>query len=342
MKFISTVLLLLCFLNTNAQIIDSINQEAIPLIGTNQLAIKYYGIDFTKEQREEIDNIEIELIFLIDEYGNPTLSEINGVSNKIIVDSLKNKTNEIGKFNPTIKNGVPESSIYFIKLSFPSYKFNQRTYGLLQGSAYNEARLDDFEYLIESGQNIDLVIGGFINQFIGNPSKHLSIGGGMKFNIEYTAKNKLYYGLNISFAQNGLKEDYPINSQREQISPVTGFVGFTFGKWISNYSLQFDLDLSVHNITEKIGDVDPDWVQLNGWSPGIVLNYPILLGSENPSYYYGAPALIGNNLNLSVGLRYLSYSLNEATGFMAEFGVSYRMKVKGVKEYKLKDQFYSR
>ena len=140
MKYtISTILSLFYFLNVNAQVVDSLNQDVSPKYGINQLAIKYYGIDFTKEQRKEIENVEIEFIFSIDEYGNPILSEINGVTNQEIVDSLKNKTNEVEKFNPQIRNGKAEPSIYFMKLTFPTYKFNRRRYGLLQGSAYNEA-----------------------------------------------------------------------------------------------------------------------------------------------------------------------------------------------------------
>ena len=343
MKYtISTILALICFLTLNAQVKDSLNEEVSPKYGLNQLAIKYYGIDFTKEQRKEIENKEIEFIYSIDEYGNPILSEINGITNQEIIDSLMIKTKELEKFNPQIRNGQPQPSIYFMKLTFPTYKFNQRTYGLLQSSAYNEAKLDDFESLTESGQRLDMVIGGFMNQFMGKPSKHLTLGGGMKIDINYTSKKNLYYGLNMSFAQNGLKEDYPINSPRKQISPVSGFVGLTIGKWMSNYSIQFDLNLAVHNITEKIGDNDPDWVQLNGWSPGFVFNYPILLGKQNPMYYYGAPTLLGNNLNLSLGLRYINHSLREASGLVAEIGISYRMAVKGIKEYKLKDEFYNR
>lgn len=342
MKYtISIILVLIGNLNIHAQVKDSLNQDVSPKYGLNQLAIKYYGIDFTKEQRKDIENVEIEFIYSIDEYGNPTLAEINGVTNQEIIDSLKTKTKEIEKFNPKIRNGEPEPSIYFMKLTFPTYQFNQKTFGLLQGSAYNEAKLSDFETLRESGQRLDMVIGGFMNQFLGKPSKHLTLGGGMKVDINYTFKNKLYYGLNMSFAQNGLKENYPINSQREQTSPVSGFVGLTIGKWFSNCSVQFDLNLAVHNITEKIGENDPDWVQLNGWSPGLVFNYPILLGKENPMYYYGAPTLLGNNLNLSIGLRYISHSLNEASGSMVELGVSYRMAVKVINEYKLKEEFYT-
>lgn len=335
--------IILSCLGLNAQITDSLNQDASPKKGVNQLAIKYYGIDFTKEQRKIIENIEIEFIYSIDEFGKPTLSEINGVNDSEIIDSLRNKTAEIEQFNTQIKNGKPESSIYFMKLTFPSYKFNQRTYGLLQGAAYNEAKLNDFESIKVSGQRFDMTIGGLANQFIGIPAKHLSFGGGMKIDLGYAGKNNLIYGLNMSFYGNKLKKDYPLTTTPEQLNaPPTLLVGLIFGKWFDKFNIQGELNIAVQNITEKLGDTDPDWVQLSGWSPGIVINYPIRLGKSNPIYYYGAPSLLENNVNFHVGFRYMKLSIKEATGLMAEIGVSYRMAIKGVSEYKLKEEFLNK
>ena len=344
MKYTLTILLILFGIyNSNAQILDSLNQNASPKYGVNQLAIKYFGIEFTKEQRKEIENVEIEFIFSIDEDGNPTLSEINGVKNQEIIDSLKRKTNEIERFNPQIRNGKPTPSIYFMKLTFPAYKFNDSTYGFLQGSAYNEAKLEDFEYLNESGQRFDMTIGGLANQFIGKPSEYLGFGGGMKIDLAYAGKNNLIYGLNMSFYGNKLKKDYPINSTRDQFkAPPTLLVGLIFGKWFDNFNIQGEINFGVQNLTEKFDKNDNDWVQLKGWSPGLTINYPIKLGKSNPLYYYGAPSLYDNMLNFHFGIRYLKFSLKEATGFMTELGVSYRLSIKGVKEYKLKDDFFNK
>ena len=341
-KTITFILVLFSLQWTYAQVTDSVYQEVSPKGGINQLAIKYYGIDFTKEQRKRIENIEIEFIYFIDEVGNPTLSEINGVTDSDILDSLRNKTAELERFNPRIKDGIPETSIYFMKITFPSYKFTKRTYSLLQASAYKEAKLEDFEYIYDSGQRLDMVFGGFSNQFLGNPSKHLSIGGGMKMDINYSGKNKIIYGFSTSFGVNGLRLDYPISSTRKQSSPATVFMGLTVGKWFNNFNIQGGMSWAVHNITERIGEDDPDWVQLKGWSPGITINYSILLGKQKTFYYYGAPTLFGSNLNLHFGIRYVKYSLKEASGLMVELGVSHSPTFKRVEEYKLKDEFLNK
>jgi hypothetical protein len=344
MKYIISILLLLiCILRSNAQVVDSLNQNVSPKNGLNQLAIKYYGIDFTKEQRKEIENVEIEIIYSIDEYGNIVATEINGVKNQEIIDSLIQKTKKIEKFNPQIRNGKPEPSIYLMRLTFPTYKFTQNTYGLLQGSAYNEAKLEDFGYLIESGQRFDMTIGGLVNQFIGEPSKHLGFGGGMKIDLAYSNKKNLIYGLNMSFYENKLIKEYPIYTTRQQLkAPPTLLVGLIFGKWYGQFNVQGEINLAIQNITEKIGENDPDWVQFNGWSPGLIVNYPIKFGKSNPIYYYGAPSLLENNVNIHLGIRYIKLSIKEATGVMMELGISYRMSLKGVKEYKLKDEFLNK
>jgi len=335
---ITTILLLLLCFGIKAQVLDSLNQDVSPIGGINELAIKYYGIEFTKEQRKEIEGVEIEFIYSVDEYGEPTLSEVNGVSNPAIIDSLQNKTLEIGHFNPRIRNGVAVHSIYFLKLTYPTYQFNSRTHGYLQGAAYNEAKLEDFEYINESGQRFDMTIGGVANQFIGNPARHLAFGGGMKIDLGFAGKNNFIYGLNMSFYGNKLKHPFPNVSTREQNeAPPTLLIGLIFGKWFNHFNIQGELNIGVQNIMERLGDNDPDWTQFKGWSPGIVVNYPIKLGKSSTMYYYGAPTLIENNLNIHFGFRYIKLSIEEATGFMAELGLSYRLAVKGLNEYKLKD-----
>lgn len=332
------IAILLGCLRIDAQAIDSLDQEVSPKGGSHELALVYYGIEFSKAQRERLKRVEIEFIYIIDETGVPTLREINGVSDPEILDSLRNKTAEIPPFNPRIRHGKPVPALYFMMLEFPSYKPAPFTSGWLQrAAAYNEAKLEDFEYLIESGQRLDLMVGGLAHQFIGSPSRYLAFGGGAKIDVGYAGKNRLIYGMNMSVYTNKLRQPYPISTTREQLNaPVTLLVGLVFGKWLNDFNVQGELNFAVQNVTPSFGNPDPGWVQLEGWSPGVVLNYPIKFGKSTPSYYYGSPAIMENNLNLHFGIRYVKLSLAEATGMMVEFGVGYRVATKGVKEYKLK------
>lgn len=338
-KYKITLLFLFLGMILHAQKVDTLNQDPSPSGGINALAVKYYGIDFTKEQRKILKDKQIELIFLIDEFGKPTLSEVNGVSNKEIIDSLTLKTDELENFQPRIRNGIAQPSIYFIKIEFPTYRMTKMQLGYLQGAEYNEAELSDFEYIEKSGVRFDMLFGGMVNQFLGNPAKHLKFGGGVKIDISLTSKKSYIFGLNMSFYGNKLKKKYLINSNRTQNSaPPTLLVGAIVGKWFDNFNIQSEITTAVQNITAKEGDNDTDWTQFKGWSPGIILNYSKIIGKEKTMYYYGAPTLFANNLNFHFGIRYLFLSSKEASGPMMEFGISYRMSLHSVKKYKLKDK----
>ncbi len=240
-----------------------------------------------------------------------------------------------------IRNGVAEPSIYFMQLVFPTYKLTNRQFSIFQGIAYNEAELEDFEYIRKSGSRFDMLTGGMINQFFGEPGNYLNFGGGMKIDLTYTDKKKYLYGLNMSFYGNKLKQDYPLTTTREQnTAPPTLLLGLILGKWFERINIQAEISSAIQNVTERLGDSDNDWVQLKGWSPGIVINYPIVLGKEKPMYYYGSPVLLGHSLNVHLGIRAINFSLSEASGMMAEFGISYRMMINSIREYKLKDEFF--
>jgi len=255
---------------------------------------------------------------------------------------LKRKTDQIEYFNPAITDGVSVPTIYFMQLQFPSYEMANMKFNVFDGIDYRGVTIDDFEYMYKSNSRYDILVGGMTNSFFGKPSKHLGFGGGMKVDVAVTDKRKFIYGLNMSAYGNKLKEPYPINSSRDQFdAPSTLLVGAHFGKWFNQFNLQAEFNFAVQNLTEKFGPDDTEWTQLNGWSSGVVVNYPIILGKEKPTIYYRAPSLLSSQLNLHFGVRYLKLPLNNATGMMAEFGISYRMAVYGVKDYKLKDEYFN-
>lgn len=66
-------------------------------------------------------------------------------------------------------------------------------------------------------------------------------------------------------------------------------------------------------------------------------NYPLKLGKPKAIYFYGAPTILENDLNIHMGIKYIKFSLKEATGLMGEIGLSYRISLKAIKHYKLKD-----
>ncbi len=338
---ILTFIFFFIFSISNGQDIKTIViQEATPKDGLNSLAIHFYSIDFTKEQRLLINNVEFELIFLVDSFGKPTLKEVNGTTDKNIIDSLKISSTKIQNFNPKKVNGKGEESIYFLKLTFPSYNMTEGRLQYLQSEAFQEANLEDFEKIEKANSSFDIIFGGGLNQFIGNPSKHLKIGGGFKMDLYYTAENQYSFGLDLSFYGNTLKTPYIVSSKREQLkAPPTMFVGAIIGRKINKLSVNFELNAFVQNITEKIGENDKDWLQFKAWSPGLTLNYPIKIGKDIPRFQYSELSVYNNCINLNFGVKSLLLTEKQVTGLMFEFGLGYRLANTRVKAYKMKENW---
>ncbi len=305
--------------------------------GVEALALEYYKIDFTKAQRKRLKNVEIEFIYRIDEQGNPDLVDINGLTDRDLLDSLRSQTPKLPRFSPMLQGGIPAASIYTMLLVFPSYKQDVNQIATVSSLAYRKIKIEDFESIHKSGQRMDMILGGMLNQFTGNPARHLATGGGMKIDLLFTARNRLAYGLNMNIYGNQLKREYPLQITRKQLpAPPTLLVGASFGRSFGYADVHLQVSLAVQNITQNQGDSDPEWVQLKGWSPGLVVNFPIRLGKETFYDYYGSPSLFSNNLNFHLGLRPVFLSLREASGGMLEAGISYRMSFHMVDEYRLK------
>lgn len=338
MKTILTCYLLFTtFIFAQAQETEMRNQEVSPKNGITDLALVYYSIDFSKEQRKILNDKELELLFKIDESGSPELYKINGIQDESILDSLKIKSQQVGKFNPRIHNGIPEPSIFFLELTYPSKKLISVSLNPYQQSLFHQIRLEDFEYIEKANFGSDIVIGLLTNQFTGSPARYSKLGAGMKINMTFTDHKNYIYGLNLSTYFNQKKRDYSLYTDREQLSSrSTALLGIIFGKWFGKFNIQAEANYAVQNVTERYDTRDKGWTQFKGWSPGAVFNYPIMLGTEKPLYYYGSPSLLSHNLNLSFGIHYLQFSHREASGVMAELGVAYRMTFRGIKEYRLK------
>jgi len=341
-KILFVIISCLLQLNVFAQIDvskDTLNQEGSPKGGVNALAIKYYGIEFSKEQRSFLKNKQIELIYQIDVEGKPTLAEVNGVEGDLaIIDSLQQKTLEIDNFNPTIVEGVAIESVYFLKMQFPTYQLPMDNFGRLYWNRAVRYKMDDFEYMTLSDMRMEVLLGGTVNQLLGEPASYFHTGGGINVKVLFTDKRKYIYGLATNFYGMKRKTDLPLKTTREQFeSPAFANIGLAFGKWFNKISVHGELHYSIINLTERIGDADPDWIQLKGFSPKAVFHYPIKLGKGSPLIYSsGAVSMYEYAIDLSIATSYQFLSIKEASGPMIEIGVSFRFGPRAIDDYQLK------
>jgi hypothetical protein len=342
---ISSCILSLCFTSLVAQTIDSLNYGPEPLGGISKLALEYYKIDFTPEQRQKLAGIELELIYSVDTDGNAFLEDVNGLNDLVIFDSLKAKTPP--KFYPQTTDGIKEHSIYLMKLTFPKYSSEQRFHYHGGFSArYKQPAIEDFEYIHKSGTRIDMLFGGVVNSFGGSAYKHLATGGGMKIDVTYTGASGFGGGLVINFYFNELKKEYPISATREQNASIgTVLVGAVANKFVYSakrheFNFQLELCLASQNVSSKLNNSDKDNIQFTGFSPAIAGNYLMKFGKGKPIHYYGEPSIVNHYVNLHAAIRPLFFNEKAASGVMFELGLSYRMGVHMVDQYRLKPEFF--
>lgn len=318
---------------------EPLDLQPAPVGGLERLALVYLKTDFTPEQRSRLNDVHLELIFFVDSTGMALLEDVNGINDADIIDSLKQRK-EIPPFRPRYVNGQFRNGIFFMMLSFPSYDITDEQQLRQRYGAFSMDQVEEVEY---SGQSLQMMMGGVVNSFAGNPSRYLSTGGGIKMDVLW-GFDKWGVGFSFSAYGNRAREFYPIRTTRELDKSPTTFVVALLGSMdvMKNenrmVNLQVELGYIGQTVSSRIDDYDEDYIQLNGFSPGFLANYLIPFGKGRFQNRYYYPSVTRHYLNLHVGARPVFLNLKEARGMMFEFGVSYRLSMMQVNTYLLKDQ----
>ncbi|RIJ41931.1 hypothetical protein [Pontibacter oryzae] len=313
-----------------------------PIGGVSKAVLPFYKIDFSPAQRELLQGQSVELLFLVNTTGTATLEDIKGTSDSAIRDSLRQAAATMPEFYPSMAGNKKVEALYFLQFELPTYTQARLVQPSLHPLFFIQHAYEDYEYIHKSGKRLDILMGAAANAFAGKPAEYLSPGGGIKMDIMYTGAKGYGGGMVMSIYGNQLKKPYHINSAREQTSaPPTFLLGVGINKILKQQErneLQSQLELTYagQNIVPKEDTHDEDWVQLQGFSPGLVLHYLIKLGKDKTSFYYTQPAIVNHSLNLHSAVRPLFLNLKEASGVMLELGVSYRFTTHLVDEYRLK------
>jgi len=334
---------LVCLL-LNAQNTDTLNQTAYPFGGVNELALHYFSIDFTKAQRQQLKDTPLEFIFLVDEKGTAKLREINGTSDIVILDSLERHSAELPKFQPALEDGRPIPSLYFMQLTFPTYKpAQQQLSSALFGAP--AVAMSEFEYVEFSKDRLDMVVGFTGSTVFGNAKEYLKGGFGMQVKFSYTTKSAWGGGLNFGFDTNKHKKDFPIDVNRAQNdNSATAIIGVYLSKWLPNpknkenpFSIQLELNYVNQNVTPKIDGLEPKWVKFTGFSPGLFVHYPLRLFKAKRTYHYGPLLTTNGYANLHFGVRQFLMSNKAANRTTLEIGFAFRMTSRKIVDYQLKE-----
>jgi hypothetical protein len=314
--------------------IDSLNSVPGPREGVTKLAIQFLKINFTPAQRDHLEDVVVELIFHVDSTGKATLEDVNGISDRAIFDSLYHTTEQLSAFYPMKVNGRKEASIYSMTLEYPPYTGpTSRQYG--------PPKLEDLDEIVTGGRT-DCLIGAVFNGPGGNMNEYLGLGGGMKVDLLFTGRQGYGGGIFMNAYFNDLEKNYPINTTRTQngSQPIL-LLGLAFNRIIplnNRHELvaQFEAGYAIQNISSRVNNNDPDYIQLQGFSPGVSIHYAIKIGSDRLSAYYFQPAIVNNFVNFHMGIHPIFFDLKSGSGVLWEVGASYRLSYKVIRSYKLK------
>lgn len=318
--------------------VDPTDLQPTPVGGLERLALLYLKTDFTPEQRARLNDVQLELIFFVDSLGVAVLEDVNGIDDHDIIDSLKQRR-VIPPFRPRYEDGHFRNGLFFMLLSFPSYGM---PYEQHPPQRYGSFRLEEVEELEYSGQNFQMTVGGVVNTFAGSPTRYLSPGGGLKMDV-LCGFDKWGVGLSLSAYGNHAREYYPIQTTRElNDSPTTFIVALVGSRDMLKHgnhilTLQLELGYVAQTLSSPIDSYDRDYVELSGFTPGLIANYLVPVSKPRFQNRYYIPSVTTHYLNFHAGARPILVDLKEARGVMFDVGVSYRFFTNAVHRYRLRE-----
>lgn len=317
-----------------AQVSDS---EAEPVGGLNALALVYFKINFTPEQRQSLATVDLEFIYNVSERGEAKIEKINGVDDRAILDSLYHPRQRLPHFTPKLVNGQPQPTLYFMKLRFPWYTPYDQTI-----DTRRRVSADDFDVLEKSGRSSEIVIGGLLNSHLGNAHEYLKAGGGMNIQLSFMGPKGWGGGLVMIFYGNALKKDYPIFTARPQNDiPPTLLIGLAgtrmaFAGDRKKVVFQVDANYALHNVVSRESNTDDYYLQFRGFSPGFGVHYIRQLGKERIIHNHFSPAMVSHHIDVQAAIRPIFMNHKEASGVIVEIGVGYRMSMGFIDRYRIR------
>lgn len=344
MRQIVTVILFFFVLSAIAQT-DTTNSPAQPIGGLNRLALVYYDIEFTSEQRALLEGVDIEMGYSVSSEGIAKLMSVNGVQNRALRDSLFAQDSELPGFQPEIRSGIPRESLYFMRFRFPNYDAGKQYYSLYQPFYRAKAEKEEFRILEESGSGFDFTMQGILTNHFGQADQYLLPGAGVQMGFEFLFEKGIYVGLGFDIYGNRTEKQMAVRDSMPYLrAPVSATIGLYAGKRFNRFSLQFEAYYATIGVTESDIENDIDGTDYQGFSPGLFLNYtiPVNRNRERVSFNMGSPGIQRFSFNFRGGFRGFIMDNPQASGVMLELGAGIRFGMYFIERYRFKDSYYSR
>ena len=316
------IALLVCF-----SAFVSRGQAPAPIADRETLQRMIYDINFTADQQQILWGRVVRLTLEKDPDGIAVLSQVEGVNDSGIIDSLFHVSRKFPRFPVSRK-----SEHYYLEVPFLPYSQPERS------PLPRDARPDDFAELELSGRYADLLLGLVANSYNGIASNYVYPGGAIRLDVLWGGR-RFATGLALGMYINKARRDYPILTIYEQNrARSTAIVALALAKNIyerdsRKLNIQLDLGYGIHNVisTEKTGTEES--LDFTGFCPGFAVDYMIRVGSDRVVDTYPYPAVRKNWLNLHFALRPLFFNRPQASGLMVEAGVAIRMQMHQIESY---------
>jgi hypothetical protein len=345
MKIFSLIAGLLLSVAAFAQIPTSQNIKAQPVGGKGALQIVYYRIDFTQEETDYLRTHTPEMIFSVSEYGKARLEKVNDIDRQSIIDSLMNMNNRLPDFYAARVNGRPEQGVYFLKLTWPNYQYQNGMNNInsMMTLQYNPVlrKLSDLEDITYRGPRFDMTIGAFMPTFGGNISKYLDKGWGTRFDFMIYGRKGWGGGFGTTLVIGKPKMVSPAIPLRYNRSHLITIINGSFGKIFDfkragQFAIQFEPGFGITDASIA-PNTSADVAVGVGFIPGVTAHYLLPFGPGRMSRQYFLPVAYRQFLSIHVAARQLMFNTEETTGMIYEVGLSYRLMQRPVLNYKPKD-----
>ena len=335
-KFLFLAFISLLCTRVSAQ--DTTYTAAVPPLDAARFAAHYITVRWTDEQYETLGRRPLELLFVVDEIGEPFLEGIRGSDDPAIRDSLVAATGRLPYFEPAYENGAAVNSLYSVRIVFPRFgQADTRPVSPWNGFARPMVPEDSLLNAYERERNVSFLdFNVTFVRHLGRPGEFLRPGGG--FDMSFGGRWDKHWGAGmiLGVEANSRAKPFPEDPlpDRENQGTTGGFLGavLDYGKPIGargTLSARTELAYATLTVANAQNNNDDPVITYRGLHTGLSLSYAWRIGRRSA---YSQPQVrdlnvIYSNLNLSAGFRYRYYGNENGRGAHYFIGLGYRLGV---------------
>lgn len=208
---------------------------------------------------------------------------------------------------------------------------------------YSNRKLNDFEHVEYASPRYDVSLGGAGTAYAGHVGSTFRNGGGVGTKFMIYGANGWGGGMITEFLGQRQKQSLPsLGGFRQGIKSRTTMIGGAVGKIFNmesahQFALQFEGAYGLTNFVAADATFGSTMELAHGFIPGITASYLVPLGQGRMMHYRYLPMAYRCFFDFHFSARQLLFNETAVQGTMYEVGVSIRVSMRAVMDYRLKD-----